>query len=139
MPDVNSAVQNDGQPDRIRQRLSEFQSRLDAIEIDARHRLRKALGASNEALHGLDDRLARMSREDWSMPGMRRRVEGLRARAENIRASAMKRVAEMPGEAMSKIATGSRVPVQNLARGIERIARRLDAREPPANEPERRG
>lgn len=137
MPELNSAPQN-GQPDRIRQRLSELQSRLDALENDARERLRKALGASNEALHGLDDRLARMSREDWSVPGMRRRVEGLRARAENLRASALKRVAEMPGEAMSKLATGSRVPVQNLARGLERFARRLDEREPSASEPERR-
>ena len=137
MAHVNTP-QGNGQSDRIRQRLSELQSRIDAFENDARHRLRKALGASNEALHGLDDRLARMSREDWSVPGMRRRMEELRARAENLRASALKRVAEMPAEAMSKIATGSRVPVQNLSRGLERIARRLDGREPPANEPERR-
>ncbi len=133
MPDVNTAPQGDGQSDRIRQRLSELQTRLDAFEADARHRLRRALGAGNEALHDLDDRLARMSREDWSVPGMRRRMDGLRARAENLRASALKRVAEMPGEAMSKLATGSRVPLQNLSRGLERIARRLDEREPPAN------
>lgn len=138
MPDVNPSNGHD-HPDRIRQRLSEFQTRLDAFETDARHRIRKALGAGNIALHDLDERLARMSREDWSVPGLRRRVEGLRARAENLRTNAMKRVSEMPGEAVSRIATGSRVPVQNLARGIERLVRRLDEKEPPANEPEQRG
>jgi hypothetical protein len=137
MPDVNPSNGHD-RPDRIRQRLSEFQTRLDALETDARHRIRKALGAGNIALHDLDERLARMSREDWSVPGLRRRVEGLRARAENLRSNAIKRVSEMPGEAVSKLATGSRVPVQNLARGIERLVRRLDEKAPPANEPERR-
>ncbi len=134
MPDANTSPPGNGQPDRIRQRLSELQSRLDALETDARHRIRRALGAGHEALHDLDDRLARMSREDWSVPGMRRRMEGLRARAENLRASALKRVAEMPGEAVSKLATGTRTPVQNLSRGLERIAKRLDERAPAANE-----
>lgn len=115
-----------GSPERLRQRLTDFQSRLDGLEADARERLRKALGAGNEALRGLDDALARMSSEDWTVPGMRRRVEALRARAENLRATAIKRVTEMPGEAVSAIATGSRVPVQNLARGLERIAKRLE-------------
>lgn len=137
MPDVNPSNGHDRQ-DRIRQRLTDFQTRLDALETDARHRIRKALGAGNHALHDLDERLARMSREDWSVPGMRRRVEGLRARAENLRSNAMKRVSEMPGEAVSKLATGSRVPVQNLARGLERLVRRLDEKESPANEPEQR-
>ena len=134
MPDVNPSNGHEN-PDRLRHRLSEFQTRLDAFETDARHRLRKALGAGNLALHDLDERLARMSREDWSVPGMRRRMEGIRARAENLRNNAVKRVAEMPGEAVSRIASGSRVPVQNLARGIERLVRRLDEKEPPANEP----
>jgi hypothetical protein len=137
MPDVNPSNGHD-RAERIRQRLSEFQTRLDAFETDARHRIRKALGAGNVALHDLDERLARMSREDWSVPGLRRRVDGLRARAENLRTTAIKRVSEMPGEAVSKLATGSRVPVRNLARGIERRVRRLDEKEPPANEPERR-
>ncbi len=134
MPDVSPSNGHD-HPDRMRQRLTEFQHRLDVFETDARHRIRKALGAGNLALHDLDERLARMSREDWSVPGMRRRMEGLRARAENLRTNAIKRVAEMPGEAVSRIANGSRVPVQNLARGIERLVRRLDEKEPPANEP----
>ncbi len=134
MPDVNPSNGHD-HPDRMRQRLSEFQHRLDAFETDARHRIRKALGAGNLALHDLDERLARMSREDWSVPGMRRRMDELRARAEDLRNSAIKRVAEMPGEAVSRIASGTRVPVQNLARGIERLVRRLDEKEPPANEP----
>lgn len=130
-----------GAPERLRQRLTDFQSRLDGFEADARERLRRALGAGNEALRGLDDALARMSSEDWTVPGMRRRVEALRARAENLRATAFKRVTEMPGEAVSAIATGSRVPVQNLARGLERIAKRLEpaAKAAPADaEPEQR-
>lgn len=103
-----------------------LQARLETLETEARGRLRKALGAGNGALLGLDEALARVSSEDWSVEGVRRRLGLLRARAENLRAAALRRVAEMPGSAVSALATGSRAPVQNLARELDRLAKRLD-------------
>ncbi|BDG05796.1 hypothetical protein [Anaeromyxobacter oryzae] len=106
--------------------LEELQARFETLESEGRGRLRKALGAGSGALLGLDEALARVSSEDWSVEGLRKRLGVLRARAENLRAAALKRVAEMPGSAVSAIATTSRTPVQNLARELDRLAKRLD-------------
>jgi hypothetical protein len=43
----------------------------------------------------------------------------------------MKRVSEMPGTAVSALATGSRAQLQTLARGLAEISRRLEEA-PPA-------
>jgi hypothetical protein len=131
-----SAVKQNGAKQENRNPMIMLQARFDALEAEARGRLVRALGAADEALHGLDDALARVSREDWTVEGMRRRIGGLRARAENLRTTAMKRVADMPGTAVSRLANGSRVPVQNLARELDRLAKRLEqARDGKARKP----
>jgi hypothetical protein len=112
-----------------RKRLTSLQARFDALETEARGRLRRALGAGQHRLTELDEMLARVSREDWSMDGMRKRFEALRSRAGQLRVNALKRVNEMPGSAVSALASGSRVPLQNLARELERLAKLV---EPPA-------
>lgn len=103
-----------------------LQTRINELEVEAKGRLRKALGAGNDALLGLDERLAKVSREDWSVDGLRKRIDVLRHRAENLRANALRRVSEMPGTAVSALATSSRGPVQNLARELEKLAKRLE-------------
>lgn len=103
-----------------------LQTRITELEVEAKGRLRKALGAGNDALLGLDERLAKVSREDWSVDGLRKRIDVLRHRAENLRTNALRRVSEMPGTAVSALATSSRGPVQNLARELEKLAKRLE-------------
>jgi hypothetical protein len=125
MIETSPKTQN-GTQQETKNRMVLFQERFDALEAEARGRLVRALGAADEALHELDDALARVSREDWSMSGMRRRFEDLRVRAESFRATALKRVAEMPGTAVTRLASGSRAPVQSLAREIDRLAKRLE-------------
>jgi hypothetical protein len=109
-----------------RKRLLSLQARFGAFETEARGRLRRALGVGQHRLTELDEALAKWSREDWSVDGMRKRLEVLRARAEQLRASAFKRVNEIPGSAVSALASGSRVPVQNLARELERLAKLVE-------------
>jgi len=125
MPETTSPAAAE-KPELFRHPIITLQARFETLEAEARGRLKKAIGASNDALHGLDDALARMSREDWLVPGMRKRIDGLRARAENLRANALKRVAEMPGSAVSALASGSREPVQKLAKRLERLASKLE-------------
>lgn len=109
-----------------KRRLQVLQARFGALETEARGRLGRALGAGQHRLTELDEMLAKWSREDWSVEGMRKRFETLRARAEQLRASAIKRVNEIPGSAVSALANGSRVPVQNLARELERLAKLVE-------------
>jgi hypothetical protein len=116
--------------ERVRQQgkkgLLALQARFDALETEARERILKALGAGQHRLSELDVALERVSREDWSVPGLRKRLDVLRERAEAIRTTAMKRVNEMPATAVTALASGTRVPLQNLARELERLAKRME-------------
>jgi hypothetical protein len=120
-----------------KKRLTSLQSRFGALETEARGRLVKALGAGQHRLTELDEVLAKWSREDWSVEGMRKRLGTLRARAEQLRETALRRVNEIPGSAVSALANGSRVPVQNLARELERLAKLVEEPRPEPEEVER--
>jgi hypothetical protein len=113
-------------PDALRHPISSLQERFETLETEARGRLRRAIDTGNEKLRVLDEALARVSSDDFSVPKMRRHLDDLRARAETLRATALKRVAGMPGNAVSAIATQTRAPIQNLARGLAGFAKRLD-------------
>ena len=134
---TEAATRKNGSTDRSKNAIATLQARINAFEQEARGRLVRAIGAADEKLHGLDDALARVSRDDWTANAMRRRIEDLRTRAEKLRADALKRVAEIPADAVTALAGGSRVRVQNPAKGLERIAKRLEvpAATPPSAPP----
>ena len=105
-----------------------FQDRVGAFEAEAKGRIRRALSTGNAKLVELDEALAKVAKDDWTVPALKKQLVELRTRAENIRTSALKRMQDMPGDAVSKIATGTRAPLQNLARSLAEIAKRF---EPP--------
>lgn len=109
-----------------RMSLRSLQARLDELEASARERLLKALGAGQHRLSELDGALERMAHEDWTMDGMRRRFDALRKQAEALRATALKRVNQIPGTAVKGLAEHTRVPVQNLARELDRLAKLVE-------------
>lgn len=106
--------------------------RLEELGTETRGRIRRVLGKGNEKLLELDEALARVARDDWTVPGMRRHLGELRARALDLRANALKRVSDMPGAAVSRLATGGRARVQSLARGLAKVARRFEPPPPRA-------
>jgi hypothetical protein len=112
-----------------------IQERFVELEHQARGRLSRALTQGNERLRELDQALARVAREDWTVTGMRRHLEAWRTRAENLRSVAIKRAGEMPGEAVSALASGTRKPVQNLAKGLADMAKRLEPEKVEKAEP----
>mgnify|MGYP001245861350 CR=1 FL=1 len=109
------------------------QERIDAFEAGAKKRLDHLLESGNAGLSRIDHFLERVSKEDWTITGMRRRFVELRSKAENARTNALKRVDEMPGEAVSALATAGRARIQDLSRGLSAIAKRLEA--PPGPPP----
>jgi ribosomal protein L10 len=115
-----------------------LQDRLNTFENEARERIQKVLATSNEKLKELDQKLAKVAKEDLSVPRVKRELEGLRARADSLRASAIKRVGELPGEAVNLLVTQTRAPIQNLAKGLADIAKRLDVK-PAEGEPKKNG
>lgn len=101
--------------------------RIQSLETEARGRLHRALSSGNVKLLELDEAIARFAKDDWTVPGMRRHLEELRARAESLRTTALKRAGEIPGEAVSRLATGTRAPIQTLAKQLAEIAKRVEA------------
>jgi len=115
-------------PEIVRSRITQLQERLGELEMEARGRVSRALTSGNANLRELDRALERVSPDDWTVPGVRRQLDKLRARAESFRASALKRVAEMPGTAVSALASGARAPIQSLTSGLDEIAKRIEGR-----------
>jgi hypothetical protein len=111
-----------------------FQERFNTFEHEARGRIQRALATGNEKLLELDEALAKVAKDDWSVPRVKRELEGLRARADTLRANALKRAGELPSEAVHRLATGTRTPIQNLAKGLAEIAKRLEATKPANGE-----
>jgi hypothetical protein len=107
-----------------------LQERFGVFEAEARGRIRRALSTGNAKLMELDEALGKVSRDDWSVPALRKQLEHLRTRAEGVRATAQKKVQAMPGDAVSRIATSSRAPVQRLARSLAEMAKRFEAPPP---------
>ncbi len=107
-----------------------FQERFGAFEAEAKGRIRRVLSTGNAKLMELDGALAKVTKDDWSVPGMKKQLEQLRARAEKARATAVKRVQQMPGVAVSKLATGTRPSLQNLAKSLADMAKRFEAPPP---------
>ncbi len=106
-----------------------IQERFGALEAEAKGRIRRALSTGNAKLLEIDEALAKVAKDDWTVSGLRRHLDELKARAERLRATAVKRAQEMPGDAVSKLATGTRTPLQNLARSLADMAKKF---EPPA-------
>jgi hypothetical protein len=107
-----------------------LQERFNSFESEARGRLQRVLASGNEKLLELDEALAKVATDDWSVPRVKREIEGLRARADSLRANALKRASELQTEAVHRLATGTRAPIQNLAKGLADMARRLEPPKP---------
>lgn len=112
-----------------------LQERFSTFENEARGRIHRVLETGNEKLRELDEALARVAKDDWSVPRVKRELEELRARAETLRTNALRRAGELPNEAVHRLANGTRTPLQNLAKGLADIAKRLE----PEAKPETKG
>jgi hypothetical protein len=106
--------------------------RINTLEAEARGRIRRVLSTGNEKLMELDGALAKVAREDWTVPGMRRQLHELRARAEKVGTSTLKRVEALPAEAVTKLAANTRTPVKNLAKSLAELARKMEPPKPKA-------
>ena len=112
-----------------------LQERFGALEIEAKGRIRRVLSSGNAKLLELDGALAKVAKDDWTVPGLRRHLDELRSRAGSLRSEATKRAQQLPGEAVSRIALGTRTPVQTLAKSLAEVAKKLDRPAPKAVKP----
>ncbi len=107
-----------------------FQERIGALEAEAKGRIRRVLATGNAKLLEIDGALAKVTKDDWTVEGIRRHIEDLRARAVSMRSEATKRAQAIPGDAVAFVATGTRGPVQTLAKQLGELAKKLEAPAP---------
>jgi hypothetical protein len=117
-----------------------FQERIGAFEAEAKGTLRRVLATGNAKLLEIDGALAKVKKDDWTVEGIRRHIEELRARAVSMRTDATKRAQAIPGDAVEYLATGTRGPVQTIAKQLGELAKKLEAPAPkvvPDEKPEK--
>lgn len=133
MPEaVASRAEKSPIPEMFRKPIATLQTRADTLDQKARGRLGALLHRGTASLDDMDRFLERMSKEDWTVHGLRRRLDQLRSRALTARTSALRRLDEMPGTAVTALANAGRARVHDLTRGLDALARRIEPATPPA-------
>ncbi len=118
----------------LRHPVGALRARIDAVEADALARLRSALGSGSASLRDLDQRLAMVSELDWTLHGMRRRVDAFRkdgaVRLQDLRTRALERLDALPAAAVTALAAAGRARVKDLTRGLKSLSDRQPSEEP---------
>jgi hypothetical protein len=113
-------------PAAVPEILKNPKAAFQALETGALGRLKRLTETGSARLAELDQMLSRVSKDDWSFTGIRRKVDVLRGQAESTRASAVKRLDEMPGVAVAALAAAGRAPIQSISRGLKWVVTQLE-------------
>lgn len=127
-------------PDFLREQLEAAQVRLEQLEEEAQRVMKDLMLRGRESRKDIEQILHKLSRQDFSFPEMKQRIEKLReqgveraeelrGRAENFRTEAMERMVELQGRAVSFLGIATRDQVEELSKELERLARRIDKAE----------
>jgi hypothetical protein len=109
-------------PELIKNPKAAFQ----ALETGARGRLKDLTESGNARLTAIDEMLGRVSKEDWSFTGIRRKVNALLDQAQSARASAVKRLDAMPGLAIAALAAAGRARIHDVSRGLRWLLAQIE-------------
>lgn len=127
-------------PDFLREQLEAAQARLEQLEEEAQRVMKDLMLRGRESRKDIEQILHKLSRQDFSFPEMKQRIEKLRdqgveraeelrGRAESFRTEAMERMVELQGRAVSFLGIATRDQVEELSKELERLARRIDKAE----------
>jgi hypothetical protein len=123
-------------PEFLREPLSVAHAKLEQFEVDAQKVLRDLMDRGRASRKDLEHIVARLSKQDWTFPEMKQRLEKLReqgmeraaewrGRAETFRAEALERVIELQARAVSFLGVATREEVHELSKELDRLARRI--------------
>lgn len=121
----------------LRESLEAAQARLEHFEEEAQRLLKDLMDRGRASRRDFEQMVHRISRQDWSLPEVRQRLEKLREqgleratewreKAETFRAEALERVMELQGKAVSFLGVASRDQVEELSKEIDRLAKRIE-------------
>ena len=120
----------------MREPIEAAQARIERLEEDAEKVLRDLMVRGRAGRKEFEHIVSRLSKQDWTFPEMKHRLEKLReqgveraaewrGRAETFRVEAMERVMDLQGRAISFLGVASRDQVEELSREIERLAKKI--------------
>lgn len=127
-------------PEFLREPLSVAQAKLEQFEVDAQKMLRDLMDRGRASRKDIEHIVSRLSKQDWTFPEMKQRLEKLReqgmeraaewrGKAETFRAEALERVIELQSKAVSFLGVATREEVQELSKELDRLARRISKAE----------
>jgi hypothetical protein len=81
--------------------------------------------------------VSRLSKQDWTFPEMKQRIEKLRehgveraaewrGRAETFRAEALERMVDLQGRAIAFFGVATREQVEEISKELDRLAKRIE-------------
>jgi hypothetical protein len=127
-------------PEFLREPLHAAQVRLVQLDKEAQKVLRDLMDRGRASRKDIEHIVQRWSKQDWTFPEMKQRLERLRdqgaeraaelrGRAESFRTEAVERVMELQSRAVAFLGVASRTEVEELSKELDRLARRLDRAE----------
>ncbi len=124
-------------PEFLKEPLHAAQARIERLEVDAERMLKDLMVRGRAGRKEFEQIVARLSKQDWTFPEVKHRIEKLRdqgaeraaelrGRAETFRVEAMERVVDLQGRAIAFLGVASRDQVDELSREIDRLAKRIE-------------
>ncbi len=136
-------------PDFIREPLVAAQARLEAFEEEAQRVLKDLVDRGRASRKDLEHMVQRLSKQDFSFPEMRQRLEKLReqsveraaewkGKAETFRTEALDRMLDLQSRAVHFLGVATREQVEELSKELDRLAKRFDKAEKGAKKTTKR-
>jgi hypothetical protein len=127
-------------PEFLREPLEAAQARLEQFEEEAQRVIKDLMVRGRASRKDIEQIVHRLSKQDWTFPEMKVRIEKLReqgaeraaewrGKAESFRAEALERVVELQSKAVSFLGVATREQVEELSKELERLARRFEKTE----------
>jgi hypothetical protein len=127
-------------PEFLREPLVAAQARLEAFEEEAQRVLKDLVDRGRASRKDLEHMVQRLSKQDFSFPEMRQRLEKLREqsveraaewrdRAETFRTEALDRMLELQSRAVHFLGVATREQVEELSKELDRLAKRFEKAE----------
>lgn len=124
-------------PEFLREPLVAAQARLEQLEEEAQRVFKDLMDRGRASRKDLEQMVTRLSKQDWTFPEMKHRIEKLReqgveraaewrGKAETFRSEALERVLELQGRAVAFLGVATKDQVEELSKELDRLSRRIE-------------
>jgi DNA repair exonuclease SbcCD ATPase subunit len=124
-------------PAFLKEPLEAAQERLEQFEEEAQRLFKELMVKGRASRKDLEQIVARLSKQDWTFPELKHRLErlrdqgaeraaDLRGRAETWRTEAVERLWDLQARAVAFLGVASKDQVEELSREIDRLAKRIE-------------